>query len=79
MKVWVVEAGAEATRGTEEVHTVTVTLGTPVTRDGRPVRVRRRSVDGPDRWAMAGIPISRRVEALGWTADGELSVVTDVE
>ncbi|GAA1613595.1 hypothetical protein GCM10009733_007130 [Nonomuraea maheshkhaliensis] len=47
LKVWVVEfeGGAGVTR--EDVHTVTVTFGSPVDQDGEPVKVRRRRREKP--------------------------------
>ncbi|MBB5081508.1 trypco2 family protein [Nonomuraea endophytica] len=43
VKVWVIEAGAGGKIEHDQVQTVTVVLQPPVDRDGKPIKVARRS------------------------------------
>ena len=47
LRVWVLELGGGARYERESVHTVTVNLEAPVDREGRPVKVSRRSPRKP--------------------------------
>ena len=47
VKFWVIELGGSRSYASEEIQTITVTLGAPVDRNGDPVKIHRSSAEKP--------------------------------